>query len=718
MKKTLGVFLAAILALSVLSPMACQASVSSTEEFLFYKENVVSAGFFEMSTVKAPGTAYVISKADIAASPARTMGQLLDLNVPGVVIGHHQRQGELYGTRGVMIDNNAKTLFLWDGQNLNKRMHFGYMSPLLLPFLGDIETVEVINGPGAIVHGSGAINGFVNMTPKTGTTSPGLFTKAEFGARESLYKAEAGYGKAYGDKKDIFVYAGYVVAKGRPYGNSYGVDLDPATSNLVNQSHPEWATDRKVYGFRPSYKFDTVWNHGDFNLNVLHQVDNNQTSAFDDRGVWGYQQRYFYTSELALRPKYTVRVGEKDAIEFTMATEINDHADRSVKSGTYNGGGEYHVEGKALYKTTSIDKHSFAMGTLYGKRQFRDRKAYLSENPRDGFESINMRWNEFGVFAEDIYQPTDQWTMSLGARYDKVFYRDAPSLSQVPKDVDHTSPRVAAAYQINPETVVKASYQNGFRTPDAMYLSWKPAWDGVLRAVGSQTLYPDFKPETMDSWELNLHRNIRSADLLVDLNLYYNTYRDTLLWYSFAEGDGFFAPGVVNGVIASNGWFQGFVNTKGKFSSIGSELVGTWQPGKNTCLRGSYSYSQPKAMTDRENLGWANSNKTKWARYNPHIVKLNGTRYLMEKKLALNLSGLYAGSIDSKRIGRNYLAKPRIVIDAAATYDVNKTYSVKAIGQNLTHNVVPPPSTQTAYPWRYAIGTDERFYYLELSAKF
>ena len=151
----------------------------TTQELLLYYdvEELYSVSFFKTEARKAPGYSYVITGEQIEQSPSRTLNDVIAMRIPGMTTGGHERHGPLIGTRGIFIDNNAKTMVMLDGQQINQRAHFGYTSGLLSPLLGDLRQVEVILGPGAILHGSGALNGFINLIPNNGQENPGRFCR-------------------------------------------------------------------------------------------------------------------------------------------------------------------------------------------------------------------------------------------------------------------------------------------------------------------------------------------------------------------------------------------------------------------------------------------------------------------------------------------------------------------------------------------------------------
>jgi len=72
------------------------------------------------------------------------------------------------------------------------------------------------------MHGSGAMDGFVNVIQKNGTDYSGSSVNFEYGNPNNLTKAEYNYGKAYSEEKDLYVYGGYVQAPGSSYKDDFG----------------------------------------------------------------------------------------------------------------------------------------------------------------------------------------------------------------------------------------------------------------------------------------------------------------------------------------------------------------------------------------------------------------------------------------------------------------------------------------------------------------
>lgn len=102
----------------------------------------------------------VISAKDIAAAPVRSIQDLL-VYVAGVDVAQR-------GAHGVQSDisirggHQDQTLVLLNGVNLSSA-HTGHLSFDLPVNLSDIERIEVLRGPAALIYGAGAFSGAINI---------------------------------------------------------------------------------------------------------------------------------------------------------------------------------------------------------------------------------------------------------------------------------------------------------------------------------------------------------------------------------------------------------------------------------------------------------------------------------------------------------------------------------------------------------------------------
>ncbi len=664
--------------------------------------DITSASFFTTTTRKAPGFVMSYDMDEIEMSPVRTLADLFELYVPGAISGSHERQGRLVGTRGLMIDNNAKTLVMWDGQQINFRMHFGYMVGMLSPFLGDVAKVEVIHGPGVVMHGSGAINGLVNMIPKTGTSHPGGFVKYEYGFREKARLYEGGYGFSYGENRDVYIYGGKYLARG----------FEPEDSLGASQSY---AADVEAFGFkRNNFRVSTVWNHENFNLNIFSYSLSPQKNSNTEYG-------YFMNQSLGVRPKFLYEISETDSVEVSASLLLNDfgNVDSVNSPEDIRGGSERHWNVRSVYKTTAIENHQIAFGGVYGKKTFYDMSYFLSNDPRDGYESIDTEWEEIGIFTEDVITLSDSLTFSAGLRYE-VFNvgnvsSDSPNITPDTYGNENTgtisphfSPRVAFAYEYDKETSVKASYQHGFRMPDAIYYNWNLQNNAAATGLGYANS-PSLKPEEMDSYELNLEK-ILNDKVTVNANMYYNIFKDQLSWGPLTN---YWTADQVDAInhwtpAASWTWEGGmFQNIEGKFAVYGSEVMVDYKLSERTDLNLSYGY----AKTDDDSLE---------QRYPAHQVKARIMSEVMKDKLTVGINYVYNSSYkyDSVPSMSSYYEDSRNIIDMSAVYQVTDNFRIKGVAKNVFGELTPPAGFLMSNANRGNMGYSEPRYYLSGEFRF
>ncbi|MEN6332874.1 MAG: TonB-dependent receptor [Phycisphaerales bacterium] len=652
---------------------------------------VQSAAFFPTTTAKAPGYAIVYDMNEVRNGSARTLSDLMELYVPGAVSGAHERQGRLIGVRGLEIDNNAKTLVMWDGEQINYRSHYGYMVGMLSPFLGDVSRVEVIHGPGAIQHGSGAINGFINMVPKTGSSDPGLYSHYEYGFMEQSNLIETGYGLQYGEGRDLYVYGGGYAAEGFEPDNTYGVDKN-------------YTQDIDAFGFaQDNYRFSTAWNHDALSLNWWTYSLNPRKNSTNEFG-------YFMNRAMGVQPKYTFELSDTESVDLIGAMEWMDFGTRGHNGEDFlKGGSERHAQIKPVFKTTRIERHQIALGGLYGYKKFRNDDFYLDGDPNGGFESIDADWYEVGAFTEDTVSLTDRLTLSLGLRYDEYSlgtmsgFWPEESVRYTPEEMDgHFSPRVALAVVVDDTTNVKGSYQHGFRMPDVAYYQFNLYNNSIAESLGYPT-YP-LEPETMDSWTVSLQK-IFSKRLEGGLNLFYNTFNDQLSWgpltNSWTE-----EQAAAIGAVSQAPWGM-FQNSEGRFDIWGFEALAKYKLTENTTVGGSYGFADIV-------------NNEVEQRYPPHQVKLNLTSRFLQDRLLVGLDYVFNSHYthEINPTMADYYEDSRNLVNASVVYKVTDHFRLKGVVQNLFADRTPPSGFLMDDPSKGNLGYDDTRVYLSAELRF
>jgi iron complex outermembrane receptor protein len=157
-------FVFVILFLIGLGPPAF-AKDSDPFEFFSAEAKVVSASLQPQTLRRAPATVYVVTGADIKASGALTLWDVLRA-VPGVdVMSTRAVYGEV-SIRGLDKPLNNRTLVLLDGRTV-LNSYFDQVNWEGIPVtLEEIDRIEVVEGPGSALFGANAINGVINIITK------------------------------------------------------------------------------------------------------------------------------------------------------------------------------------------------------------------------------------------------------------------------------------------------------------------------------------------------------------------------------------------------------------------------------------------------------------------------------------------------------------------------------------------------------------------------
>ena len=586
----------------------------SFEELMAIK--ISSTSFFETSVAESPGYVQVFDLGKLELGAYYTLSDILEHYAVGSSIGSHPRQGALHGVRGVLIDNSAKTPLMVNGQQINPRSHFGSSLSLNSPFLGDMQRVEVINGPGAIIHGSGAINGFINLIPKNGEDHEGGFATVTYGHKDQLKKLESGYGINYGSKKNVYIYGGVIGADGFEADKGYGLD-DAAYGDYETKA---WEED--------NFRLSTFWNHENFSLQAFYQELNSSSQTSTEFSSGGPQLHYpFHTSALGLQPKLIIELTDTESLEIVESFFWHEHS--YPNTGTPTGGREMHWENKAIFRTTRFEDHSIAVGGLYGLKEFDAGNQFFNSDVSGPFESVDTEWQEYSLFFEDTWTVTEKLTLSMALRYDKYKMDEVTTngISYTPEDEDQWSPRITLAYQINDFHNIKLSYQHGFRMPDASYYDWFTQNNNAAEALDYQTA--TLEPESMDSYELNYMWDV-TQKLSLGVNLFYNEYKDQLAWGNLQN---IWSDSQVTDINTYNGvtWGGGqFQNSMDESQSYGGEFIVNYYLLENVHTSLSYGYTK-LADVDVQ-------------KYPSHQIKWNTSAQFLNNKLTLGFNYLFNSS--------------------------------------------------------------------------
>lgn len=146
---------------------------STMEELTQIEVSISSVSRKEEILFHTPAAAYVLTREDIAHSTADSIPELLR-SVPGLQVAQVSASTWAVSARGFNSAFANKLLVLIDGRTVYSELYAGeHWDEIDLP-LEDVERIEIIRGPGAVVWGTNAVNGVVNIITRPARAVSGM----------------------------------------------------------------------------------------------------------------------------------------------------------------------------------------------------------------------------------------------------------------------------------------------------------------------------------------------------------------------------------------------------------------------------------------------------------------------------------------------------------------------------------------------------------------
>lgn len=702
----------------------------SLEELL--NAPLTSSGFFVTDISKSTQKAQVFTRELLDRDGVVSLGDLLQSHAAGINLGTHPNFGDLIGTRGIMVDNNAKTLLLEDNVNVNFRTHWGVTGTRLRDtLLGSVDAVEVVLGPGAIQHGSGAINGSINVRTATGRSREGLWSRLGAGTGQ-LGLGEVSYGHVFEGprKQDLYLYAGYAYSEGDAAKRPEGI-ADTPFGGLVRVN----GTEAPNYKLLTKYRVATLGERVVFDVKAqYHQLTNSTNSyprgitdigQFNRHNYGSLGQGYIETRRLLLVPEVELRLAPKHTLTLTPSAQFMEARGRNTQRfaaavSAYTadqlaqglpdpgfvstGTAEEQFTARLVYRTEAISQHQLAAGLTVGRKYFTSARAVLGI--KDWGHSLEgperFSWNEFGVFAEDVWTP-GKLSLSAGLRYELADfgeYRTGPEYGDVATDfagVQNLVGRIAGAYEFSDNASGWLSVQQGFRFPDAAYyldlLLLNQVYAGLVPAI------PSLKPEHNEVVELGYRHLLARKTVELTGTVSYGRYRDLLGWVDWSRR----YPTEAATLEASpdyRGYWSSFGNSESVVQSLSAEFGVNYRPTTALDVSGSYSYSRPLGRAD-SNFQLASWDNRNWFQFPTHMVKAAVSYSLGRFRLSLvpyfrtgaDSQGTEANPIRDNAllpINERARARPSFTLDTALSYKPADNATFALIVKNVTRNDVQP----------------------------
>ncbi|RTL56858.1 MAG: TonB-dependent receptor [Rhodocyclaceae bacterium] len=592
------------------------ASPAFAEEARTLGDVVVSASRSETKLEEMPLHTTVISREDIAKSPAQTLDQLLrnvpSMNFTGVPAAISDPTGHQTKMRGV---GNAKVLVLLDGVPIHDPFYLTtqwYKVPL-----SNIDRVEIIRGGNSSLWGNMATAGVINIVSKHPRDNGGELTASfgtqgttNFAASRNVVVSDA---LSLNFSADNYRTDGYQTIPAEYLWRNPGKGTPKANDSNVQVSA----------FYRPSADFSSYLRLGYHiqDQDLGYRVNNNLQESPDIAG--GFTQRLGKDATLAANAWaqyvrfekyngsscYLVAANDCRNSSSSTLTQANTSSP-VVQFYSQYGSQRYREQGSSVQysETLSGQWNSLQLGADVRRLTASDAEWFYS-NPG----ALNAPQGKFnsstygegvqlfqGLFAQAKYLPIAPLELTFSGRYDRwdnssrVNTRTtaagaATGGPQPDTNKSAFNPSIAARYDLTDQFALRGAAYKAFRAP---------GFNNTTRTYGSSTptiANPDLGPENLTGLELG--GDFSGGDL--KLGATYFLYRIKNMIATFKVSSYATAPTLVR-TICSNGGANltncggsaNFYTNDQDGESHGVELVGHWRASSTLALDAAYTATE------------------------------------------------------------------------------------------------------------------------------
>lgn len=423
-----------------------------------------------------------------------------------------------FGIRGIRIYADGIPQTLPDGQSSVDAID-----------LGSTRRIEVIRGPFSAVYGA-ASGGVINIMTENGPESPyvsGRVNTGSYGFAQGQMKAGGQAGDlnylVNGSGTTLDGYRKHSGYRSKLLNSKFRYDLDDSTDltvvlNAVDSPRAEDPGALTEYEVKEDRKQAAPRN---LIFDAGEELDQ-QTLGL------AYNKEFNTDHQLMLRNYYVMR-DFKNKLPF----DINSNGQGgSVKLDRLftGGGGNYTYSGDLFDKDNRLVLGFDIDAQRDHRKRFANNEGNLGEKTTDQDEDVTS----YGVYIQDALEVTDNVTLTLGTRYDKVRYKvdDHTAGNGSGKTTfDELSPMIGAVWSINPAVNLYGNIARSFDPPTTTELANPRGASGFNR---------NLDPQTATNYEIGV-KGLLPGRVRYEVALFHIEVDDELVRYELSgSGQSFF----------------------------------------------------------------------------------------------------------------------------------------------------------------------------------
>ena len=534
------------------APKAAEKDEKRTTEL---DKMVVTAARGERDAATVPNDLVVITRADIAASNAKNVPDLLrqeaGIKVTDLFGDGSQVTVDLLGFGPTTGTQSLNTLVLIDGQRAN----FADQATVnwnAIP-LASIERIEVLRGGGGVLYGDNASGGVVNIITRRGlgNTASAKFQVDSYGGYLGSLSLSAGRPDYSG-----LVAQTYGQTDGYRANNDHRIDSTHGSLSL----HPQ----------QSAYSLDVQAGRTDEDFGLpgsltLAQLATTWDANDSDEPLNNGKFNTVYANVI---PKVTFG-GDEHEVALGLSYRERESGARYVSTfGTYDVADRHRLWGVAPQYTWKSELCGHANTLTLGYDHYEDELNGI-ENRTDA----SQRLDEY--FIHDSFELCEQLYLDLGYRHGQVDY-DFEGLGEVNHNLDAAT--VGLTWNYQPDSKVFASFDRSYRTG---VLDESQVFDFMTY---NMVLNPNLRPQISETWQAGVRHHF--DDRFVPSLTYFHVFtRDEIFYDAATFMNTNYSHTERRGVMAAadsrlNQYVSGFANYTYLDARLGENEEGTSYDGK------------------------------------------------------------------------------------------------------------------------------------------
>ena len=607
-------------------------------------EELLTLDVIEVTTVTgtaeplraAPAAIYVLTAEDIKQRGMRSIPEALR-SVPGLHVAQFSANVWSVSSRGFGQRFTNKLLVLLDGRSIYTPAFGGVNWDSYDLILDDIDRIEIIRGPGAVLWGANAFNGVINIITKSAYDSLGFHVEGAYGSHEKG-AGSIRYGGEIGDYIAYRVWGKYFNRD--TFVDSNGDDLDDNWDMTNGGVRLDWEPDDRNELTAIGMFYDSN-NIGIFtNVSVPGPPFASTFLTHDDRVIDGQ----------SLTLKWNQDNGD-NGFQLQAYYDRYNREDVTLEGETVH---TYDIDFREHFKLG--DRHSFVYGLAFRYIDDDFENAFtVSYNPD---ERITRTFSAFLQDTIDLIE--DKWLVTIGSKFEENDYTGG-----------EIQPSVRTSFKINEISDAWASVSRPVRVPNrtsddvfinAQFIPFPPP-GGVVTIEGDR----DVDAEEVWAYELGL-RVSPVEGLSFDFATYFNDYDELETFAPTPEG----------------GPLRNIAQNEQEGEGYGFEVAAEWQVTERWQLKSAYTFFE-LAIDTRNQVQDAETS------FPENQVNLQ-SNFQLNEKFEFNVALYYVDNVSifdpPTALGQPFRKRgdvsAYIRLDVGVTWRPTENLEIVAWGQNLT----------------------------------